>query len=158
MSTDTDVNDDANDELETAGDAPLTRPRTRGECRGGVRPCPWVSCRYHLLVAANDRGELRFNVPGRQLPVIRTGTPQGDFDATADQAVDSMHDGAPMETCALDLIERNPDGMTLDEVGRALGITRQRVEQLEGAALEHLEKKPGGRTLLEGWRRNGVTR
>ena len=24
------------------------RPRTRGDCEGGVRPCPWVSCKYHL--------------------------------------------------------------------------------------------------------------
>lgn len=26
----------------------LARPRTRGECAGGPRPCPWTSCRYHL--------------------------------------------------------------------------------------------------------------
>lgn len=26
------------------------RPRTRGECKGGVRPCPWLSCRYHTAI------------------------------------------------------------------------------------------------------------
>lgn len=25
-----------------------TPPRTRGDCEGGYRPCPWISCRYHL--------------------------------------------------------------------------------------------------------------
>jgi hypothetical protein len=24
------------------------RPRTRGDCVDGPRPCPWVSCRYYL--------------------------------------------------------------------------------------------------------------
>lgn len=28
------------------------RPRRRGDCVDGMRPCPWVSCRYHL---AHDR-------------------------------------------------------------------------------------------------------
>jgi len=26
------------------------RPRTRGECVDGPRPCPWVSCRHHLAL------------------------------------------------------------------------------------------------------------
>jgi hypothetical protein len=24
------------------------RPRVRGDCEEGPRPCPWVQCRYHL--------------------------------------------------------------------------------------------------------------
>jgi hypothetical protein len=24
------------------------QPRTRGDCVDGPRPCPWLSCRYHL--------------------------------------------------------------------------------------------------------------
>ncbi len=40
-----------------------TRPRCRGECEDGVRPCPWVGCRYHLLFDTRPRpqdlGELR---------------------------------------------------------------------------------------------------
>ncbi len=26
----------------------MTEPRTRGDCVDGPRPCPWISCRYHL--------------------------------------------------------------------------------------------------------------
>ena len=24
------------------------RPRTRGDCVNGIRPCPWVGCGHHL--------------------------------------------------------------------------------------------------------------
>lgn len=27
------------------------RPRTRGDCADGPRPCPWVACRFHLAVS-----------------------------------------------------------------------------------------------------------
>jgi hypothetical protein len=26
------------------------RPRTRADCQGGLRPCPWASCKYHLML------------------------------------------------------------------------------------------------------------
>lgn len=33
------------------------RPRTRADCVDGPRPCPWVSCRYHLaLDVVGSRG------------------------------------------------------------------------------------------------------
>ncbi len=37
----------------------LERPQTRGDCLSGPRPCPWVSCRYHLWpsVSASARPE-----------------------------------------------------------------------------------------------------
>jgi len=31
-------------------DIPEQRPRTRGECVDGPRPCPWVGCRHHLYL------------------------------------------------------------------------------------------------------------
>ena len=31
----------------------MKRPKTRGDCVGGVRPCPWATCRYNL---ANEHG------------------------------------------------------------------------------------------------------
>lgn len=34
------------------------RPRKRGDCAQAMRPCPWVSCRYHLFLDVNSRGSI----------------------------------------------------------------------------------------------------
>lgn len=44
---------------------PLERPRTVGDCRGGPRPCPWISCRFSLLVDVLEDGSLVINAPGK---------------------------------------------------------------------------------------------
>ena len=47
----------------------------------------------------------------------------------------------PAETCALDVTDAHPDGLTLEEVGAALGMTRERARQIEAKALERLERR-----------------
>ena len=76
----------------------LEPPRTRGDCAGGPRPCPWTSCKWHLA-------------PER----------------TRGQRTPSAH------TCSLDVADLG--GQTLDHVGEHLGLTRERVRQLEVGAL-----------------------
>ncbi len=49
------------------------------------------------------------------------------------------------ESCALDLAERG--GMTLQEVAEVLGVTRERIRQLESKALRKL--KDGTAHLVE---------
>ena len=46
------------------------------------------------------------------------------------------HLGPARESCALDLAGRG--GMTLDEIGALLGVTRERIRQIEGTALAKL--------------------
>lgn len=85
-------------------------PRTRGECEHGPRPCPWVRCRYHLGIDVSASGGIR--IP---------------------------HSGDPIalrETCALDVAARG--GRTLEEVGELVGLTRERVRQIESAAMDKL--------------------
>lgn len=83
------------------------RPRTRGDCEDSARPCPWISCRYHLAI-------LRI-------------TPSGFV-----RLVRRWDDGRA--TCALDVAE---DGThTLEEIGSYMGMTRERVRQLEERAIE----------------------
>lgn len=87
------------------------RPRTRGDCIGGPRPCPWASCRYHLALDLSDEGHgIKFNFP---------------------DAADDFSD-LP-ETCALDVAEQGD--VTLEQVGEYLNVTRERIRQIEISAL-----------------------
>ena len=84
-------------------------PASRSACRGGPRPCPLVSCRYHLYLDVDPRnGSLKLNFPELQ----------------------------PWElpcSCALDVAEDG--GVTLDVVGEHMGLTRERARQIEALAL-----------------------
>lgn len=90
-----------------------SRPRTRAECPT-ERPCPFTMCKFHLYLDVDRRGEMRLTFPDKEVWEI----PQ---------------------TCVLDLAERG--GMTLEEVGRVLNLTRERVRQLEARALGILKRR-----------------
>jgi hypothetical protein len=100
------------------------RPATRGDCLAGginaARPCPWVSCAQHLALYVHEgSGNVKVTSPGLD------GEP--DLDAMRD-------------TCALDVADRG--GETLDEVGAATNLTRERIRQLESVALRALRALP----------------
>jgi hypothetical protein len=89
------------------------KPRTRAECAGGPRPCPFVSCKHHLFVDVSARtGAIKLNFP--------------DLD------VWDMN-----ESCALDVADRG--GTTLEDVGAIMNLTRERIRQVEVKALAKLE-------------------
>lgn len=89
------------------------RPRTRSECAGGPRPCPFVSCKYHLYIDVSPRtGAIKLNFP--DLEVWEMG-----------------------ESCALDVADRG--GTTLEDVGAIMNLTRERIRQVEVKALAKLE-------------------
>lgn len=97
------------------------RPKTRRECKDGIRPCPFVSCRYHLYLDVNPvTGTLKLNFPG-------------------------MHVWEMPFTCALDVSDMG--GRTLEEVGQILNMTRERVRQLESTALKRIRAVIEGRDL-----------
>jgi hypothetical protein len=89
------------------------RPQTRGECRGDARPCPWVACKFHLYLDVNpETGSIKLNFPDLEpwdLP----------------------------ETCALDVAEKG--GITLEEVGEIMNLTRERIRQVEVRGLIKLK-------------------
>jgi len=89
-----------------------TRPKVRGDCAEGERPCPYVSCKYNLYVDVNPRtGSVKMNFPDKELWELA-------------------------ETCALDVADRA--GITLEEVGVIMNLTRERVRQLEMRGLSKL--------------------
>jgi hypothetical protein len=89
------------------------RPKTRAECIGHDRPCPFVSCKHHLYLDVSARtGAIKLNFP--------------------DLEVWEMN-----ETCALDVSDRG--GTTLEEVGAIMNLTRERIRQVEVKGLAKLQ-------------------
>ena len=96
-------------------DMDYRRPRTRSECENGARPCPFVSCRYHLYLDVNPTtGSIKINFP--------------------DLEVWEMP-----HTCALDIASQG--GITLEEVGSIMNLTRERIRQVEVAGLEKMQQE-----------------
>lgn len=98
------------------GEVVLRRPKKRSDCVDGQRPCPWVSCRHHLYldVSRQDPSVMKINFPHTdplELP----------------------------ETCVLDVAEKG--SITLDETGKYLNVTRERVRQIEVKILGTFREK-----------------
>ena len=88
------------------------RPNTREQCRNGDRPCLYVACRYHLYLDVNPTtGSIKINFPDKEVWELE-------------------------ETCALDVAERG--GITLEEVGDIMNLTRERIRQVEVSGLQKL--------------------
>lgn len=107
------------------------RPRSRSECAGGVRPCPWVSCRYHLAAP-----------PSTALEPNREELDQLERDVLA------FVEHAP-ETCAIDVADRG-DALSCDQIGELLGpgqLSRERVAQIEARALRVIGPVKAARML-----------
>jgi hypothetical protein len=89
------------------------RPHTRAECRDGPRPCPWVACKHHLYLDINpETGSIKINFPDLEPWELK-------------------------HTCALDVAERG--GITLEEVGEIMNLTRERIRQVEVRGLLKLK-------------------
>lgn len=89
------------------------RPKTREDCLKQPRPCPWVSCQHHLATDVNES----------------TGTLY---------VVEDWDDGRA--TCTLDVVDENAEGMTLEVIGQILGVSRERVRQIEVMSLARAAK------------------
>lgn len=126
-----------------------SRPKTRGECPV-ARPCPWVTCKYHLYSDYVERAVL---IRGPTGPAPRPRVSDRDLEAAATAAIawleDRVDDGAP--SCALDVADAG--ALTLEETGalvsgkRVERVTRERIRQLEGAALRKLRNDTPRRQL-----------
>jgi hypothetical protein len=91
----------------------IPRPSTRAECREEMRPCPWVACKHHLYLDINpETGSIKINFP-------------------------DLEPWELQHTCALDVAERG--GITLEEVGEIMNLTRERIRQVEVRGLLKLK-------------------
>ncbi len=92
----------------------VPRPSTREQCRSEeMRPCPWVACKHHLYLDINpETGSIKINFP-------------------------DLEPWELQHTCALDVAERG--GITLEEVGEIMNLTRERIRQVEVRGLLKLK-------------------
>lgn len=89
------------------------RPRTRAECSQELRPCPWVACKFHLYLDVNpETGSIKINFP-------------------------DLEPWEMKDTCSLDVAGRG--GITLEEVGEIMNLTRERIRQVEVRGLLKLK-------------------
>ncbi len=96
----------------------IPRPTSRAQCMEEIRPCPWVACKHHLYLDINpETGSIKINFPDLEPWELK-------------------------HTCALDVAERG--GITLEEVGEIMNLTRERIRQVEVRGLEKLKEVPEG--------------
>ncbi len=91
----------------------IPRPRTRGDCEGIPRPCPFVSCTMNNYLDVSKKGSVKLNFPDLE---------PGEM---------------PAETsCALDVAEQH--GVTLERAAEIMNLTRERIRQLENAVIDRV--------------------
>jgi len=97
------------------------RPKTRAECINGPRPCLFVSCKHNLYLDVNpETGSIKLNFPDKEITELEY-------------------------TCALDVAEKG--GITLEEVGAIMNLTRERIRQVETRGLLKLRAATDGEPL-----------
>jgi hypothetical protein len=97
---------------EILAEVEASRPRSRADCANGPRPCMFVSCKHHLYLDVNpETGSIKLNFPDKEIWEME-------------------------ETCALDVADRG--GITLEEVGSIMNLTRERIRQVETRGLTKL--------------------
>ncbi|OJH39876.1 sigma factor-like helix-turn-helix DNA-binding protein [Cystobacter ferrugineus] len=90
------------------------RPKTRADCVNGARPCLFVSCKHNLYLDVNpETGSIKLNFPDKEIWELE-------------------------HTCALDVAEKG--GITLEEVGAIMNLTRERIRQVETRGLLKLRE------------------
>jgi hypothetical protein len=95
----------------------VDRPKSRADCQQMQRPCPFVSCEHHLYLDVNpESGAIKLNFPHLEVWEMA-------------------------ETCALDVADRG--GITLEEVGAILNLTRERIRQVEVRGLTKIRVERG---------------
>jgi hypothetical protein len=80
----------------------------------GARPCLFVSCKHNLYLDVNpETGSIKLNFPDKEIWELG-------------------------ETCALDVADKG--GITLEEVGAIMNLTRERIRQVETRGLLKLRE------------------
>lgn len=122
--------------------SPTPCQMTRGDCIGGPRPCPLVSCKFNTYLDAKENGDVVINY-GNRLP---EDVPP-DKSCLLDM-IDANRGNTPVDRDASDVVRHKIDGhMTLEEIADVMNLTRERVRQIEMYTFQKLRRKPEGKHL-----------
>jgi hypothetical protein len=107
------------------------RPKTRGDCVNGIRPCPYALCKYHTKHDVNPK----------------TGAVKDNFPDLDIEDMDDPRDPRSPRSCALDVADLG--GLTLEETGAACNLTRERIRQCEVTAMAQVLASVDSESLRE---------
>lgn len=126
-------------------DGGLTRPVTRADCAHVPRPCPFVTCKYNLSIDVTPAGAISVGTMRiESLPEKATAERTERFvDLVSSHLLDVGH------SCALD--EADGEGLTLHEVGNMVGVTRERIRQIEAKAMRRMRQSGVAIRRLREW-------
>lgn len=111
-----------------------TRPKTRGDCVGGQRPCPWVGCKWHLAIDVNEAGSLKINFPATN--------------ATDDLTDEYIDWDSMKETCSLDVVDKS-NGLLPSEIGQLLNCVESNIQRIEHDYLTKLREEIGNDMTMD---------
>ena len=97
------------------------RPKTRADCINGIRPCPFVRCRYHLYLDVTPNNSIKVNFP-------------------------NVNVWEMSETCTLDVADSG--GVGLREVAKIMNISSERTRQVEVAVIKKIKRNSSLRALF----------
>jgi hypothetical protein len=123
------------------------RPQTRADCLPGgfneQRPCGYVSCKFHLLIAATSRNTRK---PGQITwhPILGDREPESLNDYEFAALLMAMP-----ATCVLDVAEMPREQ---PEIAEVMGLTRQATLATEDRAVQKLNVSSRVKKMLGDWK------
>lgn len=101
------------------------RPRGEGnaDCENiaSADPCPFLACRQHLGKEVDENtGIMKLNFPDREIWELPA-------------------------TCAIRVAREYPEGLSLEEVGKRINLTQERVSQIEDSGKDKLKRWAKGK-------------
>jgi hypothetical protein len=125
----------------------VLKPETVDDCAPGgkchVRPCPWVRCKYHLLIQQYDSGGVYAwrsadeRGPGKNPDVLRDQVSSTEIELQR-ELIDRLR-GMPY-SCALDVVR---DELQAKPAGDALGIGTFELRTLARQGIDEIRKEMG---------------
>jgi hypothetical protein len=119
---------------------PMRKPSDDRECENMLRPCPFISCRFHLVVDVLENGALRLNrrIRGKRPRLNADETDPMKIQRFMRRAAKAIAETDPDWSCALDVARRGD--LLYDEIAEVYALTGERIRQVDTEGRERLRE------------------